>query len=87
MFLEYAIQLDGIDGMVTGDGEDAFLDIEGLADQGRDFLVARCGAQDYEVIKNPESPSTKDLTAVRGSTAASALGTRTTTCLGPSSRW
>ena len=65
MFPEYSIQLEGIDGMVTGDGEDPFLEIVQAHDAGRDFSgisgvwwITDGG----EVVRNEEMPSTKDLT-------------------------
>jgi radical SAM superfamily enzyme YgiQ (UPF0313 family) len=65
MFPEYAAQLDGIDAMVTGDGEDAFLDLIRAHDQGDDFHGISglwWKTDDGEMIKNEELPSTKDLT-------------------------
>jgi radical SAM superfamily enzyme YgiQ (UPF0313 family) len=65
MFPDYAIQLEGINGIVTGDGEDPFLDIIKAEDQGRD-LSGISGVwwvtDDGETIRNTEMPSTKDLT-------------------------
>ena len=65
MFPEYSIQLKGIDGMVTGDGEDAFLEIVRAHDEGRDFSgIAGVWwiTHDGEVVRNDELPSTRDLT-------------------------
>ncbi len=65
MFPEYSIQLKGIDGMVTGDGEDAFLEIVRAHDEGRDFSgIAGVWwiTDDGEVVRNDELPSTRDLT-------------------------
>jgi radical SAM superfamily enzyme YgiQ (UPF0313 family) len=65
MFPDYAIQIEGIDGMVTGDGEDPFLDIIKAHDAGRDFSGISgvwWKTADGEVVRNTELPSTKDLT-------------------------
>ena len=66
MFPEYAIQLKGIDAIVTGDGEDAFLDMVKQHDAGRGF-EGISGVwwidRDGSVVKNVERRSTKDLTA------------------------
>lgn len=65
MFPEYSIQLKGIDGMVTGDGEDSFLEIVRAHDEGRDFSgIAGVWwiTHDGEVVRNDELPSTRDLT-------------------------
>jgi radical SAM superfamily enzyme YgiQ (UPF0313 family) len=66
MFPEYAIQLKGIDAIVTGDGEDAFLDMVKQHDAGRGF-EGIAGVwwidRDGSVVKNVERRSTKDLTA------------------------
>jgi anaerobic magnesium-protoporphyrin IX monomethyl ester cyclase len=65
MFPEYAAQLDNIDAMVTGDGEDAFLDMVKAHDTGKDFAGISglwWKTDDGEMVKNPELPSTKDLT-------------------------
>jgi len=65
MFPEYAIQIEGIDGMVTGDGEDAFLDIIKAHDSGRDFSGISgvwWKTSEGEIVRNTELPSTKDLT-------------------------
>jgi anaerobic magnesium-protoporphyrin IX monomethyl ester cyclase len=65
MFPEYAAQIDGIDAMVTGDGEDSFLDMVKAHDQGTDFHGISglwWKTDDGEMVKNEELPSTKDLT-------------------------
>ena len=65
MFPEYSIQLKGIDGMVTGDGEDPFLEIVQAHDAGRDFSGISGVwwiTHDGEIVRNEEMPSTKDLT-------------------------
>ena len=69
MFPDYAIQLTGIDAIVTGDGEDAFLEIVQRYDQssGQLELGGIEGvwwiSSDGQVVKNTERRSTKDLTA------------------------
>ncbi|MEC7946606.1 MAG: radical SAM protein [Myxococcota bacterium] len=67
MFPDYAIQLQGADIIVTGDGEDAFMDIVKRYDSGSKTFEGIAGVwwkqADGEIIKNPERPSTKDLTA------------------------
>lgn len=65
MFPEYSIQLEGIDAMVTGDGEDPFLDICRAHDEGKDFSGISgvwWKTHDGEVVRNEELPSTRDLT-------------------------
>ena len=65
MFPDYAIQLEGIDGIVTGDGEDPFLDIIKAHDKGKDFSGISgvwWFTDDGEEVRNTELPSTKDLT-------------------------
>ncbi len=65
MFPEYAAQLDDIDAMVTGDGEDTFLAMVKAHDEGRDFTGISglwWKTDDGEMVQNPELPSTKDLT-------------------------
>ena len=65
MFPEYAIQLKGIDGMVTGDGEDCFLELVEKYDKGEDYtgIHGMWFRKGGDVIRNPERKSTKDLTA------------------------
>jgi anaerobic magnesium-protoporphyrin IX monomethyl ester cyclase len=67
MFPDYAIQLEGIDAIITGDGEDAFLDVVKAFDGGsRDFTGINgmwWKGEGGEIIKNVERTSTKDLTA------------------------
>ena len=65
MFPEYSIQLEGIDAMVTGDGEDPFLEICRAHDEGRDFSEISgvwWKTDDGQVVRNEELPSTRDLT-------------------------
>jgi radical SAM superfamily enzyme YgiQ (UPF0313 family) len=66
MFPEYAIQLQGINAITTGDGEDPFLNIVKNHDGGKGFEgVAGIWwkGKDGQVVKNKELPSTRDLTA------------------------
>lgn len=66
MFPEYAALLKGADAMVTGDGEDAFLDMVKAYDSGKDFS----GIQGVwwhdgsgEMVRNEERRSTRNLSA------------------------
>ncbi len=66
MFPEYAIQLEDADAIVTGDGEDAFLEMVRAHDAGKDFGGIEgvwWRTSDGQVVKNQERRSTKDLTA------------------------
>ncbi len=65
MFPEYAIQLKGVDAIVTGDGEDAWLDMIKRFDKGKDWsgIPGVWWKSDGQVIKNPERASQRDLTA------------------------
>jgi anaerobic magnesium-protoporphyrin IX monomethyl ester cyclase len=66
MFPEYAIQLKGADAIITGDGEDAFLDMVKAYDAGKDWSGIEgvwFRDTDGEIVKNTERKSTKDLTA------------------------
>ena len=66
MFPEYAIQLQDVDAIVTGDGEDTFLEMVEAYDQGKDFDgIEGVWYKDTDdgVQKNPERKSTKNLTA------------------------
>jgi anaerobic magnesium-protoporphyrin IX monomethyl ester cyclase len=66
MFPEYAIQLQGIDAITTGDGEDAFLDMVKNHDKGKGFEGVNgiwWKERDGKVHKEKELPSTRDLTA------------------------
>jgi anaerobic magnesium-protoporphyrin IX monomethyl ester cyclase len=66
MFPEYAIQLSGADAIITGDGEDAFLEIVQKYDAG-ETLDGIEGVwwkdSSGDVKRNSERRSTKDLTA------------------------
>ena len=64
MFPDYAIQLKGISGMVTGDGEDAFLEIVQKYDAGKDYtdVEGTWWQTSSGIRKNAERKSTKDLT-------------------------
>ncbi len=66
MFPEYAVQLQGADAIITGDGEDAFLEMVKRFDAGnRDFsgIAGVWWKSGGQVIKNPERVSTKNLSA------------------------
>jgi len=65
MFADYAIQLKGADAIITGDGEDAFLDMAKAYDAGKDFsgIEGVWFKRDGQTVKNTERRSTKDLTA------------------------
>jgi len=66
MFPEYAAQLPNIDAIITGDGEDAFVEMAEAYDAGRDFegikgVWFRPDPNKPELVKNLERPSTKRL--------------------------
>ena len=64
MFPEYAVQLTGADAIVTGDGEDAFLDMVKARDAGKDYTGIPgvwWRTSDGQIVKNAERPSTKNL--------------------------
>ena len=66
MFPEYAIQLDGVDATVNGDGEDAFVEIVEAYNEGRSFEGIEgvwFKDKDGTVVKNAERKSTKRLDA------------------------
>jgi len=66
MFPDYCIQLKGADAIITGDGEDAFLDMVKRYDAGKDFAdIAGVWWRDKDgtIIKNKERMSTKDLSS------------------------
>ena len=65
MFPDYAAGLPGADAIVTGDGEDAFLDLIKATDQGRSWegIEGIWFKQDGQLIKNKERKSTKSLDA------------------------
>ncbi len=66
MFPEYAALLKGADAMVTGDGEDAFLEIVKAYDNGKDFSEIQ-GVWWHdgsgEMVRNEERRSTRNLSA------------------------
>ena len=71
MFPEYAMQLKGADVIVTGDGEDAFMDIVRRYDEGSVDFSGIPGVwfkSDGEVIKNQERRSSKILPHTHGQT-------------------
>ena len=89
MFPDYSIQLKGIDAMVTGDGEDAFLEMSKRYDAGKDWSgIAGLWWKDTDgtVIKNTERASTKDLTAYPWPDRSRSRY-KDTTCRAPSSPW
>ena len=65
MFPEYAIGLKGADAIVTGDGEDSFLDIVNAQNSGKTFegIEGVWFHQDGQVVKNKDRKSTKSLDA------------------------
>jgi len=66
MFPEYAVQLKGIDAMVTGDGEDAFMEIVNARNGGRDYAGIQgvwWKTSDGQVVRNSDRPSTKNLSS------------------------
>ena len=65
MFPDYAIGLKGADAIVTGDGEDAFLDIVNAHNAGKTFegIDGVWFHQDGQTVKNKDRKSTKSLDA------------------------
>ena len=66
MFPDYAMGLEGIDAICTGDGEDAWLEMVKRKDAGKDFSeISGVWWKDSSgaVIKNEERKSTRNLTA------------------------
>ncbi len=66
MFPEYAIQLDGVDAMATGDGEDTFVDMVNAYNEGKSFEGINgvwFKDKDGTVVKNADRKSTKRLDA------------------------
>ena len=90
MFPEYAIQLQGADAIITGDGEDAFLEIiqirrrKGINGRDRGCLVEN---SDGEVQRNPERRSSKDLTAYPWPDRRRTQNINPIICQAPSSQW
>ena len=65
MFPDYAIELDGADAIITGDGEDAFVEMLEATDAGKSWegILGVWFKKDGQTIKNPDRPSTKRLDA------------------------
>ena len=66
MFPDYGIQLDGIDAMLTGDGEDTFVEMVEAFNEGRSFEGIEgvwFKDKDGTVVKNADRKSTKRLDA------------------------
>ena len=65
MFPEYAIQLQGADAIITGDGEDAFVSMAQNYDQGKTFegIAGVWFKEDGQIVKNQDRASTKSLDA------------------------
>lgn len=65
MFPEYSIQLDGIDAMITGDGEDAFCEMVEAYNAGKSFEgIEGVWFKDRasgEVVRNPDRKSIRRL--------------------------
>jgi len=63
MFPDYAIALKGIDAIITGDGEDAFVEMLEAHNEGRSWegILGVWFKKDGQTIKNLERPSTKRL--------------------------
>ncbi len=68
MFPEYAINLDGVDAICTGDGEDAFVEFVEAWQRGERTYEGIEGIwywdrEEAEVVRNPDRPSVKRLDA------------------------
>jgi radical SAM superfamily enzyme YgiQ (UPF0313 family) len=65
MFPEYAMGLPGVDAIVTGDGEDTFVEMSEALDQGRSWegISNLWFRQDGEIVKNPDRPASRSLDA------------------------
>ena len=63
MFPDYAIQLQGIDAIITGDGEDAYVEMLEALDQGKSWegIEGVWFVQDGQIIKNRDRQSVKSL--------------------------
>lgn len=63
MFPEYAIQLEGADAIITGDGEDAFVSMAENYDNGKSFegIAGVWFKEGGQIVKNQERASTKSL--------------------------
>ena len=68
MFPDYAIQLDGVDAITTGDGEDAFVEMCEAFNNGKDFegIEGVWFKRDGQVVKNKNRASTRSLDAYPG---------------------
>ncbi len=65
MFPEFAVRLEGIKGIVVGDGEDAFVEIAQALDQGKSLKGIK-GVwfwEDGQLIRNPPRPYKKNLSS------------------------
>ena len=91
MFPDYAIQLTGIDAIVTEMAKTLFWNFSAMT---RALVSSSFGgiegvwwiSSDGQVVKNTERRSTKDLTAYLGQTA-DAASIRAIICLAPNSLW
>lgn len=65
MFPEYAIAMQGVDAIVTGDGEDAFVEMLEARDQGRSWegIEGVWFKKDGDVVRNPERRQSRSLDA------------------------
>lgn len=65
MFPDYAIELPEADAIITGDGEDAFIEIAEAANAGKSLegIKGVWFKEDGQIVKNPDRPSTKSLDA------------------------
>ncbi len=65
MFPDYAIMLDGVDAITTGDGEDAFVEMAQAFDAGKDFegIEGVWFRKDGQIVKNKNRASTRSLDA------------------------
>ena len=89
MFPEYAIQLQDVDAIVTGDGEDTFLEMVQAFDEGRSFEGIEgvwYKEKDGSIQKNPEK-STKNLTAYPWPRQKKEPVIKTTTYQEPNNQW
>ncbi len=65
MFPEFAIGLKGVDAIITGDGEDAFVEMAEAFDQGTSWegIEGTWVKEDGQVIRNPDRVSSRSLDA------------------------
>ncbi len=63
MFPEYAMGMDGVDAIITGDGEDAFVEIVNAYDSGKSLegIQGTWFMEDGQIVKNVDRPSVKRL--------------------------